>query len=99
MTSHLDPFFRPRSVALIGASRDPASISGVLLANLQASFAGPIYPINPRATTVGGLPAFPSLAQAPDPIDLAIVIVPAPQAIAPAPLASSPNSRLRNLQV
>ncbi len=68
----------PRSVAVIGASTDPAKIGSAVLANLRAAgFAGPIYPVNPSAETVQGLPAFPTVLSVPDEVDLAILTVPA----------------------
>lgn len=58
----LAPFFAPASVAVIGASRDPSKVGGSVLANLRAGgFEGRVVPVNPRADTVQGLPAFPSL--------------------------------------
>lgn len=76
-TESLKPFFHPRSVAVIGASRKPDSIGHRLLTSLQESrFAGRIIPVNPHATTVGGLPACPSLLSAPGSIDLAVIAVP-----------------------
>lgn len=75
--SSLDVFFRPRSVAVIGASRDAASMSGTLLRNLVDSFRGPIYPVNPRAADVAGLRAFPAIGAVPGDVDLAFLVVPA----------------------
>lgn len=75
----LRPFFRPRSVAVVGASRDPASIGGRLLAALRAaSFSGTLYPVNPNAQDVAGLRAYPSVRTIPDPVDLAVIAVPPP---------------------
>ena len=74
----LASFFDPHSVAVIGASRDPSKIGGSVLANLRsAGFAGRIAPVNARATTVQGLPAFPSLHAVDGPVDLAVITVPA----------------------
>src|SRR6516164_525939 len=57
----LRPFFRPRSVAVIGASRDPAGVGHRLLRALLAGpFPGVVYPVNPRAAEVAGLRAYPS---------------------------------------
>jgi acetate---CoA ligase (ADP-forming) len=70
---------RPRSVAVIGASRDIGKIGGALLANLKDSgFNGPIYPINPGAAEVQGLKSYPSVSAVGEPVDLAVFVVPAP---------------------
>lgn len=74
------PFFRPRGVAVVGASRNPAKLSYAVIRNLATGahrFPGPVYPINPQADEILGLRCYPSLAAAPDPVDLAILIVPA----------------------
>jgi len=74
----LEPMFRPASVAIIGASSDPARIGGMPLAFLKANnFAGPIYPVNPRGPTIQDLPAFPSIRDIGKPVDLALIAVPA----------------------
>lgn len=73
----LRPFFRPRTVAVVGASRNRTHIGYRLLESLQASrFAGTIIPVNPHATEIAGLPVFPSLRAIPGPVDLAIIAVP-----------------------
>jgi acetyltransferase len=80
----LTSFFAPRSVAVIGASRDPSKVGGSVLANLRAAgFEGRILPVNPQAAEVQGLPAIPSLRAADGPVDLAVIAVPAP-AVLPA---------------
>ena len=62
----LDPLFRPRSVAIVGASNDPNKIGGRPLAFLKrGGFTGAIYPINPSAREVQSLRAYPDLAQVP----------------------------------
>ena len=77
-------FFDPRSVAVIGASRDPSKVGGSVLANLRAAgFAGRIWPVNPRGDVVQGLPATASLLAVDGPVDLAVIAVPAP-AVLPA---------------
>jgi acyl-CoA synthetase (NDP forming) len=76
----LDALFRPRSVAIIGASADPNKVGGRPLAFLRkAGFRGAIYPVNPAADEVQGLRAYASLAEIEAPIDQAIVAVPARQ--------------------
>jgi acyl-CoA synthetase (NDP forming) len=70
--------FRPRSVAIFGASDDPTRISGRPLRYLlEGGFAGPIYPINPNRSTVQGVKAYPGLAEVPQTPDVALVAVPA----------------------
>jgi acyl-CoA synthetase (NDP forming) len=76
-TRSLKPFFCPRSVAVIGASRNNTHIGYRLLESLQGSrFTGTIIPVNPQATEIAGLSAFPSLTAVPGPVDLAIIAVP-----------------------
>ena len=78
----LTALLHPRSIAIIGASDDPARIGGRPLAYTRdAGFAGPIFPVNPRRATIQGLPAFPTIADVPDPVDTAIVAVPAPAVV------------------
>lgn len=75
--SSLRPFFQPRSVAVVGASRDPSSIGyRIVEALVMSRFQGPVYPVNPKATVVGCIPAYPSVRALPSPVDLAIVAVP-----------------------
>lgn len=75
----LEVFFAPKAVAVIGASRDPHSVGYSVLANVvQGGFPGQVYPVNPRATEIAGLRAYPSVLDIPGPVDLAIVVVPAP---------------------
>jgi len=73
----LRPFFQPRSVAVIGASRNPDSIGGRLLNALVTSgFTGSIYAINPNAALIGSLTVYPSVRDVPQPVDLAVIAVP-----------------------
>jgi len=75
----LDPLFKPRAVALVGASTKELSIGNVIIRNLQRyGYKGEIYPINPKAPEVCGLKAYPSLAEVPGEVDLAHIIVPSP---------------------
>ena len=68
----------PRSVAVIGASREPGAPGHELLKSLlRNGFEGPVYPINPAATSVSGVRAYPDVRHVPDPVDLAVVAVPA----------------------
>lgn len=78
-TAHpLDSFFAPKSIAIIGASRDGAKIPGLLLTFLRKNeFPGTIYPVNPNYPDINGLRCYPAVAAIGQPIDLAIVIIPA----------------------
>ncbi|HET6967194.1 MAG TPA: GNAT family N-acetyltransferase, partial [Ornithinibacter sp.] len=68
----------PRGVAVVGAGRDPASFGHRVLAQLQrAGFSGPIWPVNPHAPEVGGLPAVESVLDIDGDVDLALITVPA----------------------
>ena len=78
----LDALVRPRSVALVGASDEPARIGGRPIAYMKArGFQGPIYPVNPKRKTVQGLAAYPSVPDLPEAPDLGIVAVPGELAI------------------
>ncbi|MFI9561241.1 bifunctional acetate--CoA ligase family protein/GNAT family N-acetyltransferase [Nonomuraea endophytica] len=68
----------PRSVAVIGAGRNPSGVGHRVLRSLiDAGFPGPIHPINPKADQVAGLIAYPDLRAVPGPVDLVVVAVPA----------------------
>ena len=77
----LHPFdfiFRPRSVAVIGASTDPKKLGGLpIYFTKKRGYKGKLFPVNPGASEVQGLPAFPSLRAIGEPVDCAVVAVPA----------------------
>jgi acetate---CoA ligase (ADP-forming) len=78
--SSLAPFFNPDGVAIIGASRDPAKLSYGVIRNLldpEHRYPGPVYPVNPKASEILGLPCYPDIASVPDPVELAVLIIPA----------------------
>jgi acetyl coenzyme A synthetase (ADP forming)-like protein len=73
----LRPFFYPRSVSVVGASREPTSIGyRIVDALIMNRFQGAVYPVNPHAATIRSLPAYASLGDIPGPVDLAVVAVP-----------------------
>lgn len=75
--THLSLFFRPKGVAVVGASRDPIKLGYGVVRNLvEHHYDGPIYPINPTADEIMGLRVYPSIAEAPDPLELAVIVVP-----------------------
>ena len=74
----LSLILRPRSVAVIGASRQRGTVGGELFHNLLAfEFAGPVYPVNPAAEVVQSVSAYPHVGAIPGPVDLAVIVVPA----------------------
>ena len=76
--NQLDALFKPRSVAVIGASERPGSIGATLMANLQgAGFRGPVYAVNPHHKQIAGQSAYPDVASLPEVPDLAVVCTPA----------------------
>jgi len=73
----LDALFRPRAVAVIGASRRADSIGRVVLANLVAGgFEGKVFPVNPNVEVLHSIKCFPSVERIPDPVDLAVIAIP-----------------------
>ena len=73
----LERFFSPERVAVVGASRDPLAIGGLVLRNLlDGRFTGVVYPVNPNAPYVQGIAAYPSLSDCPEVPDLVLVCVP-----------------------
>jgi acetyl coenzyme A synthetase (ADP forming)-like protein len=77
LKNNLDSIFRPGSIALVGASRTPSTIGWMLLDNLlRYGYTGAVYPVNPKARAVHGVPAWPSVSSIPGDVDLAIIAVP-----------------------
>jgi len=74
----LDAIFRPKYVAIIGASRTPGKVGHVLTRNmLESGYTGKIYPINPSADEILGLSCYPSVLDVQGDVDLAVVAIPA----------------------
>jgi acetate---CoA ligase (ADP-forming) len=77
----LEQFFAPKSVAVIGASTNPAKLGYAVLKNLvDCGFTarGSVFPINPEADAILGLKAYPSVKDVPGGIDLAVIVIPYP---------------------
>jgi acetyltransferase len=74
----LDAFFKPKNVALVGATEKEGSVGRTILWNLITSpFGGAVFPINPKRPNVMGIKAYPSIKAVPDPVDLAVIVTPA----------------------
>jgi acetate---CoA ligase (ADP-forming) len=77
VTASLQPFFKPSTVAVIGASARRGSIGGELFRNVIAGdFAGAAYPVNPKGDAVGGVQGYTSIADVPAEVDLVVICVP-----------------------
>ena len=77
-TKPLEAFFRPHNVAVIGATEDLAGVGRSIVSNLkETSFGGNIFPVNPKRSTVLGLPCYPGIGQVPEKVDLAVIATPA----------------------
>jgi acetate---CoA ligase (ADP-forming) len=88
VTASLRPFFTPRSVAVVGASRRRGSIGGELFRNvLAADFEGAAYPVNRTGEPVAGVRAVTSIGELPEVPDLAVICVPASQVVGAATAA------------
>ena len=73
----MDHFMNPKSVAVIGASEDPRKGGYALVSNLKETHPERLYPVNPGAAEVCGLPAFKTVRDLPEPVDLAVIFIPA----------------------
>ena len=77
MPSSLTPFFDAKGVAILGASTNPKKLSYGILENLVShGYKGEVYPVNPNATEILGKKAYASIADVPDPVELAVVVLP-----------------------
>ena len=82
-TNRLKFLFEPKSIAVIGASRSPKKIGHLIFKNIiDNGFRGRVFPINPKAEKILNRPAYSSIVDIPQPVDLAIIVIPAP-AVAP----------------
>ncbi len=74
----MDVFFSPRTVAVIGATETENSVGRTVLQNLISTpFGGKVFPVNPKRATVLGIKAYPSVSEAPETVDLAVIVTPA----------------------
>ncbi|MEB3330828.1 MAG: CoA-binding protein, partial [Candidatus Sericytochromatia bacterium] len=75
---YLSRLFAPRAIAVFGASDRPDTVGTMVFQNLQrGEFTGPLYPVNPQRTEVGGVTCYPDLASLGKPVDLAVIATPA----------------------
>lgn len=74
----LDCLFKPRSIALIGASPEKDRIGGIVFDNLR-HFHGTLFPVNPHHNEIGGFTSYPSIHDVPEVVDLSVILRPAPE--------------------
>lgn len=81
--SDLTCLFKPQSIAVVGASDDTGKYGNrVMQSILESGYAGPVYPINPNASTVLGHTAYASICDLPEPVELAFIVIPAKAVVA-----------------
>ncbi len=77
----MEPFLHPKGIAVIGASSHPEKLGYGVLKNLlhpEWGFPGPVYPVNPKAREILGQRCYAHVSEVPDPVDLAVILIPAP---------------------
>lgn len=75
----LDVFFKPKNVAVIGATESAGAVGRTVLSNLLKNpFGGAVFPVNPKRSSVLGVKAYPRVSSLPEPADLAVIVTPAP---------------------
>lgn len=72
----LSSIFEPKSIAVIGASNNEIKWGGRILKNILAGFKGPVYPVNPKESTIQGVPSYPSILDIPYEVEMALIAVP-----------------------
>ncbi len=78
MTQTLNSFYKPKSVAIIGASSNPGKLSHGIIRNLvQGSYSGDIFPINPGSSEILGMTSYKTIENVPKDVDLAVIVLPA----------------------
>ncbi len=74
----LDAIFKPRTIAVVGATEKPESAGRTIFSNLlKSSFGGMVFPVNPKYSSILGVQAFPDISSIPQKIDLAVIVTPA----------------------
>ncbi len=74
----MDFFFEPKGIAVVGATPERYQGGQYLVTNLTLGYTGPVYPVNPKYEEVLGLKCYHKVSDIPDPLDLALIFVPAP---------------------
>ncbi len=78
LSRKLGEFFKPASVAVVGASSNPEKVGHALLANILSSgYRGKVFPINPHSQEILGLKVYRSISEIPEIVDLCVIVIPA----------------------
>ena len=93
----IDIFFNPRGIAVVGATPNPLKGGNAILKNILLGFSGGIFPVNPKYGQIEGLTCYPTVSSIPDPVDLAVVFVPAP--LAPAAVEDCVGKGVRGIMI
>jgi len=93
----IDKFFRPRAVAIIGASREQDKPGRVIFDNMRASFKGKVYPVNPNTSEIDGVRCYKSIMDLPAEVDHVVLVIPAP--FVPASLEECGKKGIKNAVV
>jgi acetate---CoA ligase (ADP-forming) len=94
----LDVFFKPKSVAVIGATRNPGALHYHVFANLvKLGYPGKLYPVNPGAAEIAGIKAYPNIKAIPDDIDLVVICIPA--AAVPAAVQECVEKKIKAISI
>lgn len=78
MSSSLKSFFKPRGIAVIGATPTKGKLGNVVFEVLKTRFKGKVYPVNPKYREISGIECHPTVKDIPEDVDMAVVVVPAP---------------------
>lgn len=72
----LEQLFKPKSIAIVGASSDSLKVGNIILRNIASSYSGKIYPVNNKSTEISGYTVYKNLRDIKEPIDLVVIVVP-----------------------
>jgi len=92
-STSIEFFFRPRSIAIVGASNRPDTPGYVVVEQLKKKFSGRIYPVNPKYSEVQGIECYPSISRVPGDVDVVVLAVPAKHTISVAEEAGRKGAR------
>ena len=72
----LEQLFKPKSIAIVGASSDSLKVGNIILRNIASSYSGKIYPVNNKSTEISGYTVYKNLRDIKGQVDLVVIVVP-----------------------